>query len=239
MLEALYVDEFVADTPGVAIPRAEPQLVVRFGLPTSTGLDVHVMGARERAHRKLIRAGQRAVIARLRLGARSDVLGVPPACIAGRVVVLEALWGEAAARALTDQLAHARDVFGAAAVVDRALAERVAASDAKRADSRLVLAAAEQLQRSSVRAVADDLMMSERNLRRVFRDAVGMSPKAYARLTRFHRALRAASERGGASWASIAALAGYYDQAHLIAEFREIAGATPRALLRELAPGGA
>jgi AraC-like DNA-binding protein len=85
-----------------------------------------------------------------------------------------------------------------------------------------------------VNAVAADLGVSERHLRRVFREAVGVSPKAFTKLTRFHRALRAAREDGGANWASIAADAGYYDQAHLIAEFRAIAGAPPRAFLNEL-----
>jgi transcriptional regulator GlxA family with amidase domain len=36
------------------------------------------------------------------------------------------------------------------------------------------------------------------------------------------------------SWAAIAAATGYYDQAHLIEEFRAIAGVTPRVLLSEL-----
>lgn len=76
--------------------------------------------------------------------------------------------------------------------------------------------------------------MSERHLRRVFRTAVGVSPKTFAKLTRFHDALREARLERHASWASIASAAGYYDQAHLIAEFRMIAGATPEALLREL-----
>lgn len=61
-----------------------------------------------------------------------------------------------------------------------------------------------------------------------------MSPKTFAKVTRFLRALGAARERGHASWASIAAAAGDYDQAHLIAEFRAIAGVTPQASLGEL-----
>ena len=83
-------------------------------------------------------------------------------------------------------------------------------------------------------AVAVDLGVSERHLRRVFRENVGVSPKAFAKLMRFRCALRAANEDTHASWASIAAAAGYYDQAHLIAEFRAIAGVTPSALLGEL-----
>lgn len=54
------------------------------------------------------------------------------------------------------------------------------------------------------------------------------------KLTRFHRARGAAREDAHAGWACIAAAAGYYDQAHLIAEFRAITGVTPRALLVEL-----
>jgi methylphosphotriester-DNA--protein-cysteine methyltransferase len=74
----------------------------------------------------------------------------------------------------------------------------------------------------------------ERHLRRVFRDAIGMIPKTFARLARFRRALGAARPDEHEGWASIAAEAGYYDQAHLIAEFRMIAGVTPQGLVGEL-----
>jgi AraC-like DNA-binding protein len=107
-------------------------------------------------------------------------------------------------------------------------------ADGPSARAQLALHAAERLTGDHVSAVAAALGVSERHLRRVFRETVGLSPKAFAKLTRFHRALRAAREDGHASWASIAAGAGYYDQAHLIAEFRAIAGVTPRALLAEL-----
>ena len=83
-------------------------------------------------------------------------------------------------------------------------------------------------------AVASDLGVSERHLRRVFREAVGVSPKTFAKLTRFHRALNSAREKDEPAWASIAAAVGYYDQAHLIADFHAIAGTTPSAFLAEL-----
>lgn len=121
-----------------------------------------------------------------------------------------------------------------AQILESAITERLAIADERRAGPQLALDTADRLTSANVNAVAVDLGVSERRLRRVFRETVGVSTKAFARLTRFHRALHAAHEDGHASWGSIAATAGYYDEAHLIAEFRAIAGVTPRALLGEL-----
>jgi AraC-like DNA-binding protein len=231
---ALFVYECDRDEPRVSIPRPEVHLVVRFGPAAQSGLDVHALGVRQRVHRKLIRRGQRTVTARLHLGAHEAVLGVSASAIAGGIIALEDLWGDAATRRLCDRLADAGDTVDAAAVLESAIAERFAIADARRAHSQLALDAADRLTSASVNAVAVDLGVSERHLRRVFRETVGVSPKTFARLARFRSALRAASEDGHASWASIATLAGYYDQAHLIAEFRAIAGVTPHELLGEL-----
>ena len=166
-----------------------------------------------------------------------SVLGVPALAIAGRIVALDELWGDAATRRLYARLAHARDT----SVQRPSWIARSPNASRSRVSARapqLALAAAERLAERQRNAVAVDLGVSERHLRRVFRDTVGVSPKTFAKLARFHRALRSAA-RGTptASWASIAAAAGYYDQAHLIGEFRAIAGVTPRALLDELRTG--
>ncbi|TIS82827.1 MAG: helix-turn-helix transcriptional regulator, partial [Mesorhizobium sp.] len=50
-----------------------------------------------------------------------------------------------------------------------------------------------------------------------------------SRIVRFNRALRLSSEPT-ADWADVAADCGYADQAHLVREFRELAGETPTAL---------
>jgi AraC-like DNA-binding protein len=169
------------------------------------------------------------------VGAAEAVLGVPASEVAGRIVALDELWGEAATRPLFDRLTNARNSIDAAAIVESAIAERLArVDDARRTKPSLALKAAEKLVDTHVNTVAVDLGLSVRHLRRIFRDAFGLSPKAYAKLARFHRALDAARDDNCASWASIAAASGYYDQAHLIDEFRAIAGVTPRALLGEL-----
>jgi AraC-like DNA-binding protein len=228
------VDEWDRDMPGLALPRPEIHLVARFGPSARRGLDVHAFGSRQVVHRKLLHGGQRTVSARLHLGTPEAVLGVSASAIAGRVVELEDLWEAAAVRRLYDRLASARDTVAAAAVLERALTERFPSAAGQSARVQLALAAADRLTSAKVNAVATDLGVSERHLRRVFRETLGVSPKEFAQLERFHLALREARRCGRPSWATIAVEAGYYDQAHLIAEFRAISGVTPRALLGEL-----
>lgn len=67
-----------------------------------------------------------------------------------------------------------------------------------------------------------------------FRREIGLPPKSVARMMRFHHACRLA-QRGGNGWAMIAAESGYADQAHLVRDFAELAGETPRAWARRMA----
>lgn len=231
-LAALSFHEIGSDMRGTLVPRLETRIVVRFGSMARGGLDAHALGARQQVHRKLVSGGQRIVVARLRLGTHEAVLGAPASAIAGHTVALEDLWDDSAR--LFDRLVRARSLADAAAALQGAIRERLGAARARPAHTSLALAAASRLENAKVDLVAADLGMSARHLRRVFREALGTSPKAFARLTRFHRALHGARGDGRPDWADIAAAAGYYDQAHLIAEFRAIAGVTPRALVDEL-----
>jgi AraC-like DNA-binding protein len=99
---------------------------------------------------------------------------------------------------------------------------------------RLMQSAVRRLETRSVASVAQDLGLSARHLRRIFHEVVGLSPKAFFKLQRFERALQAATDGGDITWSDIAMDAGYYDQAHMIADFRSIVGATPREFLTEV-----
>ena len=64
---------------------------------------------------------------------------------------------------------------------------------------------------------------------RRFEQAVGITPKRYARVLRFAVLLPSLVRCGPRDWAQIAAGAGYFDQSHLIREFRQLAGMPPGA----------
>ncbi|HEV7681011.1 MAG TPA: DUF6597 domain-containing transcriptional factor [Pyrinomonadaceae bacterium] len=71
--------------------------------------------------------------------------------------------------------------------------------------------------------------VSSRQLERKFLLEVGIGPKLLCRILRFQQIFRAV-ERNDEGWAAIAADCGYYDQAHLIRDFREFTRQTPAAL---------
>ena len=84
--------------------------------------------------------------------------------------------------------------------------------------------------RGSVRmADLEEIGISIRTLRRRFDRFVGVSPKQFCRILRFSHAVDLARDRARShmNWADLALVAGYYDQAHLIQEFVELAGTTP------------
>ncbi|MCF6116536.1 MULTISPECIES: AraC family transcriptional regulator [Mesorhizobium] len=83
--------------------------------------------------------------------------------------------------------------------------------------------------RIRVSSLADRLGWSRKHLAGKFSNAIGVGPKTLSRIVRFNRAL-GLSRQGKSDWADIAADCGYADQAHLVREFRDLAGETPTAL---------
>jgi AraC-like DNA-binding protein len=67
---------------------------------------------------------------------------------------------------------------------------------------------------------------SKTRLASTFQEQVGVTPKQYARVMRFSRVMKLIHAET-ASFADIANQAGYYDQPHMNAEFKEISGLTP------------
>jgi len=79
----------------------------------------------------------------------------------------------------------------------------------------------------SVSRLARRYGITERKLQRIFDRNIGISPKRYSRIQRFQSFVREIEEAESPNILDIALAAGYYDQPHLIREFRDIAGRSP------------
>ena len=67
-----------------------------------------------------------------------------------------------------------------------------------------------------------ELGISRKHLNTLYKSSIGLSPKMFARLTRFRSVLEII-QGDSQSWVDIATNRGYFDQAHLIHDFREFA----------------
>ncbi len=91
--------------------------------------------------------------------------------------------------------------------------------------------AVEQLSREggvrSVRKVQLATGLSHTRFIQLFREHVGLTPKLFCRVRRFRALLDQIKNGMPVNWANLAADCGYFDQAHLIRDFRAFAGITP------------
>jgi AraC-like DNA-binding protein len=76
--------------------------------------------------------------------------------------------------------------------------------------------------------------LSQRQFERKFTEQVGVSPKLYSRIVRLNYALRLKQQRPNLQWTDVTYEAGYFDQMHLVKDFKSLAGETPSRFLRML-----
>jgi len=158
-----------------------------------------------------------------------------------------------AAASLTNRVIPARRVFGRD--VDT-LAEKVGRCDSEeemaaatnaffrgrlpKADELMALACelVERILREREIKTVEDLVarsgMGKRSLQRIFREYVGANPKWVIRRYRLHELTEQIQSGARLDWAELALELGYFDQAHLINDFRAIVGCTPVEYRKQL-----
>jgi AraC-like DNA-binding protein len=169
------------------------------------------------------------------LGARA-ILGMP----AGELAVIDVdgadVLGGFAAQ-VHERLREAGSWTERFAVLDKLLGQRINGGGAGISPEvsyswERLLAAGGNL---SVSSLATETGWSDTYLRKAFKNEIGLTPKAAARVIRFHQAKLALVRRVAAGrpldLAGLAAGGGYYDQAHLDLEFRALAGSAPTTWL--------
>lgn len=192
--------------------------------------DVSLAGARTRGRVKSLSGVARAVIVRFKPGWTEPLFRVAADEVTDRIVPLEAIWGHEDAD-LYGRLADAEDLTAFLDCVSGVLARRVRRSF-ESSSAHLARRAARLLEEGETRVghVAARLGITDRHLRRTFTRQIGVGPKEYTRAVRLQRALRLATCSN--DWGRVALDAGYYDQAHLVADFRQLTGVTPGTFAR-------
>ncbi|MGI9288225.1 MAG: helix-turn-helix domain-containing protein [Pseudomonadales bacterium] len=167
-----------------------------------------------------------------------EFFGVDAIDTARRVINAEDLVGQCI-RSLRDRVGEAPSAeFRFAALSDFLRVQRL--SSARPAPFAAVWAMGRTLALQGDLRVDDlcsELGISRKHLNNIYKSSTGLSPKTYARLTRF-RSIVDRIQGPLESWVGIAADKGYFDQAHLIRDFKQFAGETPNSFLRNRGPDG-
>jgi AraC-like DNA-binding protein len=182
-----------------------------------------------------MRGHMRGLSIALHPGAALALFGVPADELAGRTVPWHDLVPKAH-RDLPEQLAAAATDATRVGLLLGSLGEMHRAPDL--GSRRLVDHAAGQMRAHAggitVRALATAMNLSERRLQQLFASHLGLAPSVWRRLQRLHGTLRLLRAAEAPPWAELAVRAGYYDQSHLINEFRALCGLTPQQFLRRV-----
>jgi AraC-like DNA-binding protein len=193
-----------------------------------------VGGARDGPYLRDVSMPGPSVGAMLRPGAAWPILGAPAGALSRVHTPLEALWGAGPVEDLSDMLSEAGSLSRQLELFEAALASRL--PQLRGIDPRIAHALARLRAGRRVGDVAAQAGCSHRHFTALFREAVGLRPKAYCRVLRFGRALDRRNAEPALGWAELAAAEGYADQSHFIREFSAFAGLSPERY-RRAAPG--
>lgn len=229
----------IRQEPEVNLPTGEPSIVVNFGasfqiFETRSGRrfcaqnSVTVMGPHDRPFVAENPSCRELLVLHLTPLGAHVILNANMRELTNRWIPLEDLVGPDAKR-LDEQLLESLTWQERFDQLDSFLCRRV--TD-KKLPNRDLRPAWNQLRttRTSVQSLARGLGISRKHLIQQFHCQVGLTPKTVARVARFNRALRMTDGVNTVDWAATAQRCGYFDQAHLARDFRELALATPRAI---------
>ena len=223
--------------PERVLPDGCPELIVHLGDPFARLIGsrwvvqprAFLVGTLTRPW--MLRAGRRVetVGIRFRPGATTSVFPISMVEARDREVRLARLVGAAPAVALIGRIRRAPANGERFAAIEDWLLSRLGGTRARGTTAR---AAVGLILRSRGRKRIDDVAQalgwSRRRIERAFARDLGIRPKLFARIVRLNAVLASLDESERGSAVDLALEAGYFDQAHLLRDFRALAGRGPR-----------
>ena len=233
--------------PLVAIPipaRASPMIEFVFGdrfkaRYSGAREDVKVpaaplVGILTRPHATLLHQGTfQSFIIMFQVHGLTDLFGIPLSEVTDRTYDAHAVLGKPI-RELEQRLGDCQTFQQRESVANQFLEERL-----KRLQRRDRIAfAADRILSSngnlSTAELATQVGIGVRQFQREFSARFGVSPKLFSRIARFQSALDTKARSSTKSWTDVAHDFGYYDQMHMVHDFREFTGESPTETLCQL-----
>jgi AraC-like DNA-binding protein len=174
------------------------------------------------------------VAIKVKSGALGALLGVPARDLRDQTINLEDIWGRSAAR-LSEQMQEAPNAEERLTILQRELSQRYLAHERENA---LALTVANTIERRAgkvrIAELSENAGVGRRALLQRFDACVGLTPKQYVRITRLRSMITALFARGSEDLSRLSVKYGFYDQSHMIHEFRDLVGLPPAVFKKEL-----
>ena len=219
-----YVECFWSTEPRGALPEYPvlPDGCVDIVYSPGMSRELQLVGTMTHARRFALSASQPQFGVRFRPGMSQAFLPLSGLETTDQSIALSAIWGAEAGR-LSEQISEARSAVQGMALLEESLSNPGDITLVQRVCASIVQ------QRGQIRMddLASQAGLSARQLRRIFLEHVGLSPKHFCRIIRFRDSLSRLPQAVRGDCAQVALECGYYDQAHFINEFREFSGYTP------------
>jgi len=195
---------------------------------------VALVGMLTRPHATLLHQGTfHSFVILFQVHGLTDLFGVPSSEVTNHTYDADAVIGKPI-RELEQCLGNCKTFQQRVSVANHFFAQRLKHAQAV---DRMTFAADQILSSSgklSSTELAGQAGIGVRQFQREFSARFGASPKLFSRIVRFQNALDTKARSSTKSWTDVAYELGYYDQMHMVHDFREFTGESPTETLHQL-----
>jgi AraC-like DNA-binding protein len=174
--------------------------------------------------------GNRLVVIAFKKGAAHPFYNFPMSELTDSVVMADLIFGKDICE-LREQLLHARSIAEIFQRVElfliRIAGDKLNVSSRSGCVQHAITQISRQPHRLNLQRLSEHIGYSQKHFIDFFTKQAGVTPKQYLRIMRFQKVIREVETTRSIDWTGLAHQSGFYDQAHLIHDFKQFAGFTP------------